>query len=111
MNNYTLQGTVHKIFDTEYKTATFYIREFVVTIDETSKYPQYVKLQAQNNATEHLDHINEGDTVTVGFKLSGREWNDRYFTNLNAFSITQIKAAQPIQFEDDDVNFYDDVPF
>ena len=34
-----------------------------------------------------MDDYNEGDQVVVDFDLRGREWNDKYFTNLNAWRV------------------------
>lgn len=33
------------------------------------------------------DSFSEGQELTVHFDLRGREWNDRFFTNLNAWRI------------------------
>ena len=38
-----------------------------------------------------LDHYNEGDQVEVSFNLSSREWNGRYFHNVDAWKIEKIE--------------------
>ena len=40
-----------------------------------------------------LAHYNEGDQVEVSFNLSSREWNGRYFHNVDAWKIEKIGAA------------------
>ena len=83
---YKAEGRVHKIFPTEQKTATFSAREFVVEVQE-GQYPQMVKFQLTQDKCAIMDDYNEGDQVVVDFDLRGREWNDKYFTNLNAWRV------------------------
>lgn len=83
---YKAEGRVHKIFPTEQKTATFSAREFVIEVQE-GQYPQMVKFQLTQDKCAIMDDYNEGDQVTVDFDLRGREWNDKYFTNLNAWRV------------------------
>ncbi len=37
-----------------------------------------------------LDHYNVGDQVEVSFNLSSREWNGRYFHNIDAWKIEKM---------------------
>jgi hypothetical protein len=37
-----------------------------------------------------LEHYNIGDQVEVSFNLSSREWNGRYFHNVDAWKIEKI---------------------
>jgi len=83
---YKAEGRVHKIFDTEQKTATFSAREFVIEVQD-GQYPQMVKFQLTQDKCALMDDYNEGDQVVVDFDLRGREWNDKYFTNLNAWRV------------------------
>ena len=64
---------------------------------------------------EMLNHHNEGDQVEVSFNLSSREYNGRYFRNIDAWRIenqgagsADIKAAPEFNApasEDDDLPF------
>ena len=89
---YKAEGRVHKIFPTEQKTATFSAREFVVEVQE-GQYPQMVKFQLTQDKCAIMDDYNEGDQVVVDFDLRGREWNDKFFTNLNAWRVGAASEA------------------
>jgi len=91
---FQVDGKLHKIFDTEQKSEKFRAREFVIEMDE-GKYPQMIKFQLTQDKCEVIDDYNEGDGITVHFNLRGREWNDRYFTNLDAWRIESADGAQP----------------
>jgi hypothetical protein len=75
-------------------------REFVVTVDD-GKYPQDIALECVQNNVKLLDVVKPGQAVTVTFDIRGREYNGRYFTNLQAW---RIKAADqaPADAGDDD---------
>ncbi len=86
-----VQGTVHKIFDEQNINATFKKREFVIETDE--KYPQLVKFELVQDAVDKIDPFKVGTVVAVSFNLRGREWNDKYFTNLHAWKIEGVSTA------------------
>ncbi len=83
--SFEIEGRLHKKYDTESKTATFQAREFVIEID--GNYPQFIKFQLVQDRCRLLDSHNEGEIIKVYFDLRGREWQGRYFTNLNAWKI------------------------
>lgn len=91
--SFELEGTLHKKFETENKTDTFQAREFVVKTDGT--YPQLVKFQLTQDKCGALDPFNEEELVKVFFDLRGREWNGKYFTNLNAWKIEKVSQNVP----------------
>jgi single-strand DNA-binding protein len=80
-----ITGKLHKVFDVEQKTDSFKAREFV--IETPGEYPQFVKFQLTQDRCNSIDKFNEGEEVTVHFDLRGREWQGKYFTNLNAWKI------------------------
>ncbi|MDP7430699.1 MAG: DUF3127 domain-containing protein, partial [Flavobacteriales bacterium] len=65
-----------------------------------------------------LEHYNVGDQVEVSFNLSSREWNGRYFHNVDAWKIEKIgvesftseEMAEPPVF-DAPASEEDDLPF
>lgn len=83
--SFEIVGKLHKKYDTENKTASFQAREFVIEVDGT--YPQFVKFQLVQDRCPLLDNYNENDSIKVYFDLRGREWQGKYFTNLNAWKI------------------------
>lgn len=83
---FEVEGKLHKIFPTEQKSASFTAREFVLEIPD-GNYPQLVKFQAVQDRCGLLDSFQEGEMVKVSFDLRGREWQGKYFSNLNAWRI------------------------
>jgi hypothetical protein len=90
---FELTGTLHKKYDIESKSGSFQTREFVVSTDET--YPQFVKFQLTQDRCSILDPYNEGEKVKVHFDLKGREWQGKYFTNLNAWKMEKANSESP----------------
>lgn len=91
--SFEIEGKLHKKFDTQNKTETFQAREFVIMTD--GQYPQYVKFQLTQDRCALIDPHNEGDQIKVYFDLRGREWNEKYFTNLNAWKVEKAQVAAP----------------
>lgn len=83
---YKATGRLHKIFESEQKSASFAVRDFVIEVAD-DKFPQMVKFQLTQDKCALIDNFSEGDEITVDFDLRGREWNEKYFTNLNAWRI------------------------
>ncbi len=86
--SFETEGTLYKKFETESKTETFRTREFV--IKHEGQYPQFIKFQLTQDRCDLIDKLDEGDNIRVSFDLRGREWNDKYFTNLNAWRVEKI---------------------
>lgn len=117
-------GKLYRVFPIEQKTATFQAREFVLEI-VSGQYPEYVKFQAIQDRCQLLDAFQEGDVVKVSFDLRGREWQGKFFTNLNAWRIEKADgnaatASAPEQHPADPFPDYtaappptatDDLPF
>jgi single-strand DNA-binding protein len=89
--NFEIEGTLHKIYDVESKSASFQTREFVISTEGT--YPQFVKFQSVQDRVGIIDGYAEGSKIKVSFDLRGREWQGKYFTNLNAWKIDKVSDA------------------
>lgn len=121
---YKAEGKIEKIFDTEQKSASFQAREFVIEVAE-GQYPQMVKFQLVQDKCTLVDDYSEGDNIEVEFDLRGREWNGKYFTNLQAWRISraeegggsggsdsaQPQTAAPQTATTTTSDFDDDIPF
>ena len=114
---YNASGRLHKIFDTEQKSASFSVRDFVIEVAD-DKFPQLIKFQLTQDKCALMDDYSEGDEISVDFDLRGREWNEKYFTNLNAWRIAPADAENSVSSEAaapagaamiDDLD--DDIPF
>ena len=97
--SFEIEGKLIKKFDTESKTQTFQAREFVIEINN-GNYPQFIKFQLTQDRCAIVDNYNEGDDIKVYFDLRGREWNGKYFTNLNAWRV-EIPTNQPTPAQSD----------
>ena len=84
--SFEITGKLYRKFDTEEKTSSFKAREFVIEINE-GNYPQFIKFQLTQDRCALIDNIGEGESIKVFFDLRGREWNEKFFTNLNAWKI------------------------
>ena len=82
---YTLEGSVKVILETQTFASGFQKREFVVTTDD--KYPQDIKFEMVKDRCALLDDIKEGQQVVVHFDIRGNEYKERYYVNLNAWKI------------------------
>ena len=95
--SYELTGILHKVYPTESKSEKFQAREFVVkTINE--QYEQFIKFQLTQDKCDIVDNYNEGQKIKVHFDLRGREWKEKYFTNLNAWRLEAVngQATDPV---------------
>ena len=100
---YDLTGKVKLVQDAKTISDKFTVREFVVTVDD-GRYPQDISLQVVNDKVSLLDNLQEGQEVTVKFDIRGREYNGRYFNNLQAWQIEggEGAAAAPVAPAGDD---------
>ena len=110
--SFEMTGKLHKKYDTENKTDSFQAREFVVLM-ESGNYPQYIKFQLTQDRCAALDPFEEGKEIKVHFDLRGREWNGKYFTNLNAWRLEAPAPAATSAAPASEDNFFpaaDDEP-
>ncbi len=119
--SFEVEGKLFKKFETEKKKDTFQTREFVL-LDESSQYPQYIKFQLVQDRCEIIDNLAEGGNVKVYFDLRGREWQGKFFTNLQAWRVEaagqeskpraaagDFPSTPPVT--SDEGTSYDDLPF
>jgi hypothetical protein len=107
--SFEIVGKLLRKYPTESKSDKFQAREFVIEINSgNSQYPEFIKFQLTQERCGLLDSYNEGTDIKVHFDLRGREWQGKYFTNLNCWRIeagssteggenTAVAAAPPAQ--------------
>ena len=86
------------ILKVKYETAKvsekFQKRDFVVTTDSDTQYPQHVIMQVTQDKCNLLDNLNVDDMVKVQINLRGREWNGpqgiKYFNTIEAWRVEKI---------------------
>lgn len=116
---YELTGKVKLIQEMQTFASGFTKREMVVTVED-GKYPQEINLEFVQDKVSLLDALQVGQEITVTFDIRGREYNGRYFNNLQGWKIqaessvnTQVDQ-QPVAAKNVPVNaddFDDDIPF
>lgn len=99
----TFNGTLINVDETQFVSAKFKKREFVVGTND--KYPQYVTFVAIQEKTEMLDSAKPGDQIQVGYKLAGRKWESptgqiKYFNTIEATQIHIAKSNQILDEQD-----------
>lgn len=90
-------GTLKAKFDTQKVSDRFQKREFVLTTEANTPYPQHVSFQVTQDKCAILDQFSEGDELKIQFNLRGREWNGpqgiKYFNTLEAWRIERMQAG------------------
>lgn len=89
--SFEMTGKIKVIMDEERFDSGFIKREFVITTED--QYPQDVKFELFKEKTELMNQFSPGDKVNVKFDIRGREWNDKYFVNLNAWRVEAAAGA------------------
>lgn len=90
-------GTLKTKFDTQKVSDRFQKREFVLTTEANTPYPQHVSFQVTQDKCTLLDQFNPGEELRVQFNLRGREWNGpqgvKYFNTLEAWRIERLQGS------------------
>ena len=94
-----LTGILKVKMDKQIVSEKFSKREFVLTTDATSQYPQHVSMQLTNDKCELLDGVPEGTELKVQINIRGREWNGpqgiKYFNTIEVWKVEKL-AASPV---------------
>lgn len=93
--NLFFEGRIIKLDDAVQVTDTFKKREIVV--ETADNYSQMISSEFVQDNCDKLDEFNVGDNVRIHFNIRGREWNGRYFTNLNGWRIERLGGAKAQQ--------------
>lgn len=97
----TIQGQIHKIFETSVVSEKFSKRDVVIKTND--QYPQLVIVQFTQDRCDMLDPYNEGQEVDLSYNLRGREWTSptgeiKYFNTIEGWKIQPVGpvASQPV---------------
>ncbi len=88
---YELTGKIKLIQEAKTFDSGFTKREMVVIVED-GRYPQEINLEFVQDKVSLLDNLQPGQEVTVTFDIRGREYNGRYFNNLQGWKITSPGA-------------------
>jgi hypothetical protein len=71
--------------------------------------------EGKDNVDKFVQFNKEGDVVDVDFNVQCREWNERYFTNLSAWSVWKSDSDNGLNNPDENTGEVDpeddDLPF
>lgn len=114
MSNLSITGEIILIKPTRDVSEKFRVREYVVRLEDGSRWPQFCLFQCTNQQCEELlDARSVGEFVQVNFYLRGREWTPRdggetrYFNTLQTASIELMRPA----LNDEPPEYSDEIPF
>ncbi len=97
MASFEMTGVLKVKKDTQQVSDKFSKREFVITTDQSTTYPQYISMQLTQDKCALLDAYQVGDEMKVSFNLRGREWSGpegiRYFNSLEAWRLERATAS------------------
>ena len=93
-----IQGVVKRISKTISVSDKFKKREIVVTTQE--QYPQQISIEFHQDKVSLIDAVKEGQEVTIGIGIRGREWTSpqgevKYFNSLVGWRIDKANQVPP----------------
>ena len=104
----TIKGKVEKILEAESGVSRagkeWKKQEFVIETDE--QFPKKVCFTLFNDKTSLADSLAEGKEVEVSFNLESREFNGKWYHNINAWKIDSVEQdipAPPPEFRAEDI--------
>ncbi len=86
--SFELEGKLKVVEEVQTFASGFSKREFVVEVED-GKYPQLIKFDLLKEKTSLIDSFQIGDDLHVTFDIVGREYNGRYYVNLNAWKVAR----------------------
>ena len=108
---FTIKGTIKYLMDEQTGTSKtgrdWYSREFVLEENDEG-FVHEIPLKAFGPNAHQLDTAKVGDRITVDFRLGGREYNGRWYLDVNVRDIRPERQAPAPASVDEPSN---DLPF
>ncbi len=89
---YEMTGTVKLVKETQTFNSGFSKREFVITTED-DRFPQEVAFACIKDGCALLDGVQAGERLRVSFSIRGREYQGRYYVNLECYKFERLDAA------------------
>ena len=89
---YEMSGKIKVIFEPMSFASGFTKQEFVLILEDD--YPQDVKFVCMKDKCGLLNQVAVGNRVTVGFRIRGKEYKERYYVDLDAFRIDKTDVGE-----------------
>ena len=113
-----IQGTIKEVFATQTISEKFKKREFVLTTDGSTPYPNHLLIQVTQAKCDLLNSYSSGAEVTVSINLKGREYQSptkgtQYFNSIEAWAIKGVSQfvapVKNVQAENNAISNIDDL--
>lgn len=93
-----IKGRVFSVGETQQVTETFKKRELILEYADNQTYPQYIKLEANQDKVTIFDGLVSGQEIEASVNLQGRLWTDKNgvttaFNTLNVWKINKLGEA------------------
>ena len=88
-----IEGKVIKVGDVQ-TSSTGKSSWRTLVVDTGNKWPNPIPVTFKKDDMAKLDAVREGDVVTVGYKLQGREWNGRNYVDVVGLFIRRSEAPK-----------------
>jgi single-strand DNA-binding protein len=96
---YEVTGTLHLVEETKTYDSGFQVKNFILMSEDF--YPKPIAFQLVRENIGLVDGIDLGAQVKVAFKLNGREWEGRFFVNLDATAIEVVGEDSAVDGDTD----------
>ena len=73
------------------KNGAWFKQDFI--IETTEQFPKKVCIAAWGDKTDQINSLNIGDEIKVGVNIESREYNERWYTDLKAWTIASVGEA------------------
>ena len=91
-----ITGTIHHIGETKDvgKAKPYLKRTFALSDpDAKEEWPNWFVFELGGTKVDDINAHKVGDVVTVSFNLKGRQWQDKWFANVEAWKIEAVAGA------------------
>lgn len=96
MSELTIKGKLTKVLNPENGTSKagkdWNKQDFVIETDD--KYPKDVCFTLFGDKTDLISNVKVNDDIEVSFNLESREYNGKWFHNVNAWKVILIKPTE-----------------
>jgi single-strand DNA-binding protein len=93
MSNCTIEGKIIRMGEVQTFAKDFRKRSIVV--ETLEKYPQKIQVDFVKDRIANLDKYQVGSNVSISCDIRGSEFKDRFYVNLQAWTIKENGTSQP----------------
>lgn len=106
-----LNGIIKNIYETEQVSDKFKKRTFVLATYK-GDFENLIALEATQDRVNMLDNVNIGDSVTAHIDVRSREYNGKWYTQVQCWKIDTVAKTEPAKTDYKELSPTDnDLPF